>query len=57
MPTLDWIGKHAVVKHHLEVPYPLLKCDALLSAVDAETGNLLAQGNCLLFRKQSDKWK
>lgn len=24
MPTLNWIGKEAVVKHHQEVPYRLL---------------------------------
>ena len=25
MPTLDWIGKKAVVKHHKDVPYRLLE--------------------------------
>ena len=25
MPTLNWIGKEAVVKHHKEVPYRLLE--------------------------------
>lgn len=25
MPTLNWIGKDAVVNHHLEVPFRLLK--------------------------------
>jgi len=25
MPTLDWIGKQAVVKHHKDVPYRLLE--------------------------------
>lgn len=25
MPTLNWIGKHAVVKHHNDVPYRLLE--------------------------------
>ena len=25
MPTLNWIGKQAVVKHHQEVPYRLLE--------------------------------
>ena len=24
MPTLNWIGKEAVVKHHKEVPFRLL---------------------------------
>lgn len=30
MPTLDWIGKKAVVNHHREVPYDLVKCDNLI---------------------------
>ncbi len=51
MPTLDWIGKQAVVNHHLEVPYRLLKCDASLSAGDPEAGNLLVQGDNLLALK------
>jgi adenine-specific DNA-methyltransferase len=25
MPTLNWIGKQAVVNHHREVPFHLLK--------------------------------
>lgn len=25
MPTLDWIGKATVVKHHKDVPYRLLE--------------------------------
>jgi hypothetical protein len=25
MPTLDWIGKDAVVRHHKDVPYRLLE--------------------------------
>lgn len=28
MPTLDWIGKQAVVNHHREVPTRLLHCDS-----------------------------
>ena len=31
MPTLNWIGKDAVVNHHKEVPFHLLKCDEKLS--------------------------
>ena len=40
MPTLNWIGKDAVVNHHREVPYRLLRdmpelgCDALSWPVD-----------------------
>lgn len=31
MPTLNWIGKDAVVNHHKEVPFRLLKCNEKLS--------------------------
>ncbi|MEM9670364.1 MAG: site-specific DNA-methyltransferase [Pseudomonadota bacterium] len=47
MPTLDWIGKQAVVNHHREVPYRLIHCDGELSAGDADAGNLLVQGDNL----------
>jgi len=47
MPTLDWIGKQAVVNHHREVPYRLVHCDGALSAGDPEAGNLLVQGDNL----------
>lgn len=51
MPTLDWIGKKAVVNHHKEVPFRLLKCDPDLSVGDPESGNLLVQGDNLLALK------
>ncbi len=47
MPTLDWIGKQAVVGHHRRVPYRLLHCDRELSAGDPDSGNLLVQGDNL----------
>jgi site-specific DNA-methyltransferase (adenine-specific)/adenine-specific DNA-methyltransferase len=47
MPTLDWIGKQAVVNHHREVPYRLVHCDGDLSAGDPDAGNLLVQGDNL----------
>jgi adenine-specific DNA-methyltransferase len=47
MPTLDWIGKKAVVNHHREVSYHLLKCDKALSVGDPGSGNLLVQGDNL----------
>ena len=47
MPTLDWIGKQAVVHHHREVPVRLLHCDAERSAGDADAGNLIVQGDNL----------
>jgi site-specific DNA-methyltransferase (adenine-specific)/adenine-specific DNA-methyltransferase len=47
MPTLNWIGKAAVVEHHKEVPFRLLKCQDDLSVGDAQAGNLLVQGDNL----------
>ena len=51
MPTLDWIGKKAVLNHHQQVPYHLLRCDRDLSAGDPSSGNLLVQGDNLLALK------
>lgn len=51
MPTLDWIGKAAVVNHHRQVPYRLLQCDPALSVGDVDDGNLLVQGDNLLALK------
>lgn len=47
MPTLDWIGKRAVVNHHREVPYRLIHCDKDKSVGDPDAGNLLVQGDNL----------
>jgi adenine-specific DNA-methyltransferase len=47
MPTLDWIGKAAVVNHHREVPTRLLHCDSALSFGHPDAGNLLVQGDNL----------
>jgi adenine-specific DNA-methyltransferase len=51
MPTLDWIGKRAVLNHHREIPYRLLRCDPKLSAGDPGSGNLLVQGDNLVALK------
>ena len=51
MPTLEWIGKKAVLNHHREVPYHLLRCEERLSAGDPGSGNLLVQGDNLLALK------
>src|SRR5438552_8848748 len=51
MPTLDWIGKKAVLNHHREVPFHLLKCDKSLSVGEADSGNLIVQGDNLLALK------
>lgn len=47
MPTLNWIGKEAVVKHHKDVPYRLLEPVAELSCGDESSGNLIVQGDNL----------
>ena len=47
MPTLNWIGKEAVVKHHKEVPFRLLETVPELSSGDAASGNLIVQGDNL----------
>src|SRR6266496_2390625 len=51
MPTLEWIGKKAVLNHHRQVPYRLLKSENSLSVGDAASGNLLVQGDNLLALK------
>lgn len=51
MPTLDWIGKKAVVEHHKQVPFHLLRCNDELSVGEAGSGNLLVQGDNLLALK------
>lgn len=47
MPTLNWIGKDAVVNHHLEVPFRLLKDVPELGCGDPGSGNLIVQGDNL----------
>jgi adenine-specific DNA-methyltransferase len=47
MPTLTWIGKSAVVEHHKQVPFRLLKCKDELSVGDPDSGNLLVRGDNL----------
>jgi site-specific DNA-methyltransferase (adenine-specific)/adenine-specific DNA-methyltransferase len=51
MPTLNWIGKEAVVEHHKEVPFHLLRCDPALSVGGPGSGNLLVQADNLLALK------
>ncbi|GMV11655.1 MAG: hypothetical protein ABS52_16095 [Gemmatimonadetes bacterium SCN 70-22] len=50
MPTLDWIGKRAVLNHHREIPFHLLKQDAEISAGDTSAGNLLLEGDMKWLR-------
>lgn len=47
MPTLNWIGKEAVLKHHKEIPFRLLEPVPELSCGDADSGNLIVQGDNL----------
>jgi adenine-specific DNA-methyltransferase len=50
MPTLNWIGKEAVVKHHKDVPFRLLEPVPELSCGPAQgkdSGNLIVQGDNL----------
>ena len=45
MPTLNWTGKDAVVKHHKNVPFRLLEPVPELSCCPADAGNLIVQGD------------
>ena len=51
MPTLNWIGKQAVVRHHKDVPFRLLEPVPALSCGEdgksGESGNLIVQGDNL----------
>jgi DNA modification methylase len=51
MPTLNWIGKDAVVNHHHQVPFHLLKDVPELSIGDPGSGNLIVQGDNLVALK------
>jgi len=51
MPTLNWIGKDAVVNHHNEVPFHLLKDVPQLSCGEPGDGDLIVQGDNLVALK------
>ncbi|MBI4633810.1 MAG: site-specific DNA-methyltransferase [Deltaproteobacteria bacterium] len=51
MPTLNWIGKAAVVNHHLQVPFHLLKDVPSLACGEPGNGNLIVQGDNLVALK------
>lgn len=51
MPTLDWIGKKAVVNHHQDVPFHLLRDVAELGCGPADSGNLIVEGDNLTALK------
>jgi site-specific DNA-methyltransferase (adenine-specific)/adenine-specific DNA-methyltransferase len=51
MPTLNWIGKQAVVNHHHQVPFHLLKDVPDLACGQPGDGNLIVQGDNLVALK------
>jgi site-specific DNA-methyltransferase (adenine-specific)/adenine-specific DNA-methyltransferase len=51
MPTLNWIGKEAVVNHHHQVPFHLLKDVPDLACGEPGDGNLIVQGDNLVALK------
>ena len=53
MPTLNWIGKEAVVNHHQQVPFHLLKDVPELSCGEPGDGNLIVQGDNLVRKGSS----
>ncbi len=52
MPTLNWIGKDAVINHHHDVKFRLLKDVAEHGSGDPGTGNLIVEVSLLRFRGQ-----
>jgi DNA modification methylase len=51
VPTLNWIGKDAVVNHHHTVPFHLLRDVPELSVGDPGSGNLIVEGDNLVALK------
>ncbi len=51
MPTLNWIGKDAVVNHHHAVPFYLLRDVPALACGEPGEGNLIVQGDNLVALK------
>jgi len=51
MPVLNWIGKDAVVAHDAQVPFRLLHDVPELACGDADSGNLIVEGDNLLALK------
>ena len=47
MPTLNWIGKEAVVNHHHQVPFRLLNDVPDLACGEPGAGNLIVEGDNL----------
>ncbi|MGI8436005.1 MAG: site-specific DNA-methyltransferase [Chthoniobacterales bacterium] len=51
VPTLNWIGKEAVVNHHHHVPFHLLKDVPDLGCGEPGEGNLIVEGDNLVALK------
>jgi len=51
MPSLTWIGKDAVEKHHMDVPFHLLKDVPDLGCGDVGSGNLILRADNLVGLK------
>jgi site-specific DNA-methyltransferase (adenine-specific)/adenine-specific DNA-methyltransferase len=51
VPTLNWIGKEAVVNHHHQVPFHLLKDVPDLACGEPGDGNLIVEGDNLVALK------
>ncbi len=51
MPTLNWIGKEAVEKHHQHVKFHLLKDVPELACGPPGNGNLIVEGDNLIALK------
>lgn len=51
MPTLNWIGKEAVVSHHFQVPFRLLKDVPDQACGQPGEGNLIVEGDNLVALK------
>src|SRR6266849_3017977 len=51
MPTLNWIGKEAVVNHHQQVPFHLLKDVPDLACGEPGDGNMIVQGDNIVALK------
>jgi adenine-specific DNA-methyltransferase len=51
MPTLDWIGKKAIVNFQSRVPFHLLRCHEEFSVGESGSGNLLIEGDNLVALK------
>jgi adenine-specific DNA-methyltransferase len=51
MPTLNWIGKEAVVNHHQQIPFRLLRDVPSLACGEPGSGNLIVEGDNLTALK------